>query len=124
MIVVDSSALIALVRQEPGAARVAAALSEAMVSAVILAESLSKLAALGYDADEIRSQFAGAGLKVEAFGADDVSTVVGLQELAKRRVSLADRSCLALALNRGLPVLTGDRNWADLGLPLKIELIR
>jgi ribonuclease VapC len=124
MIVIDSSALIALVRDEPGADRVAAAIGDAAVSAVILAECLSKLAGFGFDPDAVRSRFSMAGLSVQGFDLADVAAVVALRRLSKQGVSLADRFCLALALDRDLPVLTGDRDWADLGLPLQIELIR
>jgi len=124
MIVIDSSALIALVRQEPGADRVAAAIDGAFVSAVILAESLSKIADFGYDPEAVRTGFLAAGINVTAFGPADVGAVVALHGFSKQRISLADRFCLALALDRNLPVLTGDRAWAGLGLPLKIELIR
>ena len=39
-------------------------------------------------------------------------------------LSLADRATLALARLRGLPVLTTDRAWRSLRLPIKVEVIR
>lgn len=43
----------------------------------------------------------------------------------KRGLSLGDRFCLALALQRSLPVLTGDRAWAELDIEnLDVRLIR
>lgn len=123
-IVVDSSALIAFVKDEPGADVVQEALSDAMVSAVIFAECLSKLANQGYDADTARTRFLTAGLIVQPLALQDVERVLSLHALALRGVSLADRVCLALALDRGVPVLTGDRVWADLGLMLEVRLIR
>lgn len=122
--VVDASALIALVQNEAGAERVASEIQDAVVSPVILAECLSKLAARGYDPDTLRRNFLIAGLSVETVRPEDVGSVVSLHRLSKNNVSLADRFCLALALDRGLPVLTADRPWATLGLPLKIDLIR
>jgi ribonuclease VapC len=124
MIVVDSSALIAFVLNEPGAGRVGAALGEGIVSTVVLAECLSKLAAKGVDPGEAKVQLAAAGLQIEPFGEEGVAAVVSLHRFAKEGISLADRFCLALALQRGLSVLTGDRPWAKLDLPLQVELIR
>jgi ribonuclease VapC len=124
MIVVDSSALMAFVLKEPGADRVEAALGECIVSTVVLAECLSKLAAKGLDPDTIKMRLTTAGLQIEPFGEEGIATVVSLHRFAKRGVSLADRFCLASALDRNLPVLTADRPWANLGLPLEIELIR
>jgi ribonuclease VapC len=124
MIVIDSSALIALVKKEPGAERVEAAIGESIVSIVVLTECLSKLALQGLDPEATKARLLVAGLRVEPFGDSDMSAVIALHRLAKQNISLADRFCLALALDRDLPVLTGDRPWADLGLPLEIELIR
>jgi ribonuclease VapC len=39
-------------------------------------------------------------------------------------LSLGDRACLSLGLRLNLPVLTCDRVWAELGLPLTIQLLR
>ena len=94
------------------------------MSSVIFAESLSKLANLGYDAEAARLRFVAAGVNVMDFTVADVGAVLSLHRLVTRGVSLADRVCLALAIQRGLPVLTGDRAWADLGLPVEVRLIR
>jgi PIN domain nuclease of toxin-antitoxin system len=39
-------------------------------------------------------------------------------------LSLGDCACLALAIERDLPVLTADPAWAGLGLPIDVQLIR
>jgi ribonuclease VapC len=39
-------------------------------------------------------------------------------------LSLGDRACLALALTRGEPAMSADRQWARLDLSIRIELIR
>ena len=39
-------------------------------------------------------------------------------------LSLGDRACLSHALSRGLPVLTADKEWKKLDLPLDSRLIR
>jgi ribonuclease VapC len=39
-------------------------------------------------------------------------------------LSLADRTCLAPAIERQAPLLTADRAWADLDLRMEIRLVR
>ena len=39
-------------------------------------------------------------------------------------LSLADRACLALAIDLRAPVLTGDRAWRDLPIGVEVILIR
>ena len=123
-VVIDTSALMAFIKHEPGGDGVAAQLGDGIVSPVIFAETLGKLAAQGFDAEAVRRDLLAAGLRVETFRLDEVPSVVALQWLANGRISLADRICLALAIDRSLPVLTGDREWSSLGLPLDVRLIR
>lgn len=123
-VVIDTSALMAFIKDEPGADLVEQNLPGALVSPVIFAECLSKLANQGYDAEAARDDFLIGGLEVPDFTISDVSGVQALHALALRGVSLADRFCLALALDRSVPVLTADRPWVDLGLPIEVRLIR
>jgi PIN domain nuclease of toxin-antitoxin system len=39
-------------------------------------------------------------------------------------LSLADRVCLALAIERGAKVYTADRAWKSIPLPIEIEVFR
>jgi ribonuclease VapC len=39
-------------------------------------------------------------------------------------LSLADRACLALAKRLDIPIVTADRDWADLNLGITLQLIR
>jgi hypothetical protein len=39
-------------------------------------------------------------------------------------LSLGDRACLALAMSRGLPVLTTESRWERVALPVDVRLIR
>jgi ribonuclease VapC len=62
---------------------------------------------------------------VAPFDADQAVEVGGLEPaLRGRGISLGDRACLMLARARGLPVLTGDRKWAELDLGVEVRLFR
>jgi ribonuclease VapC len=130
--VLDASALLALIRKEPGAERVRATIDRgAAISAVNWAEVLSKLIEAGGDPETaatralpISSSGAG-GLTLVAFDDEQARAVARLRQRTRSLgLSLADRAALALAQSRGLPVLTTDRAWRTLRLAIKIDVIR
>jgi PIN domain nuclease of toxin-antitoxin system len=121
--VLDASALLALLKGEPGAERVAEALERgAYLSAVNLAEVLSKLADWGEDPAEAQARMAqvgllGAAVEVLPFTGEDALEVARLRALTRAHgLSFGDRACLALARRLGLPALTMEGAWAGLDL--------
>lgn len=73
----------------------------------------------------MRENFVQMGLKIAAYTPLQAELAGRLWNETKHiGLSLADRSCLALALDQSLPVLTADRAWADLDLELKVEILR
>ncbi|MGC8905556.1 type II toxin-antitoxin system VapC family toxin [Thermus sp.] len=121
--VLDASALLALLKGEPGAERVAEALERgAYLSAVNLAEVLSKLADWGVDPAEAQARMAqvgllGAAVEVLSFTGEDALEVARLRALTRAHgLSFGDRACLALARRLGLPALTMEGAWAGLDL--------
>jgi ribonuclease VapC len=129
--VLDASALLALLKGEPGAERVAEALERgAYLSAVNLAEVLSKLADWGEDPAEAQARMAqvgllGAAVAVLPFTGEDALEVARLRALTRAYgLSFGDRACLALARRLGLPALTAERAWAELDLGIPVEVLR
>ena len=123
-VVVDSSALLAVVQRERGAEAVESVEGDLVVSPVILAETLSIAAERGFDVAAVEQDLMNMGLKIDNVVDEDVRRVVEMHGLAKLNISLADRFCLALAQRLGLPTLTGDRAWARLELPIEVRLFR
>jgi len=129
--VLDASALLAYLQGEPGGEEVAERLLEgAHISAVNWAEVLTKLADRGRSPLEVTTALEdlgilGSGLIVETVDAELARGIAELREPTKKAgLSLGDRACLALGARLQLPVLTTDRVWKDLGLPLEIKTLR
>ncbi len=124
-IVVDTSAVLALLQDEPGAARVQAALPAAAMSGANYAELISKLIEKGSPASEATASAADLGLAVFPLDVAAAITVGAMHETTRGRgISLGDRACLALGAQLALPVLTADRAWAELDLGVEVVLIR
>lgn len=123
--VLDASALLALLQSESGAERVERALDGASVSTVNWAEVIQKSVARGVDIQGMREELLGTGVRFEAFTERQAETAGKLWlETRFLGLSLGDRACLSLALEKSLPVLTADRDWKTLRLNLAIEIIR
>ena len=110
--VLDSSAVLAVILEEPGAERVEALLPGAKVSAVNVGEVAAKLRELGMPEGTIETVLSGLQIDVRAYDLD-AALASGFLRPATRSagLSLGHRACLALAASLGLPAVTADRSW-------------
>jgi len=124
-LVLDASALLALLNSEPGSRIVEESLSSAAVSAVNLSEVVSKLSERGMPEAEVRTALEGLGLDVRPFDTAMAYSAGTLRPATRGLgLSLGDRACLALGLSLSAPVLTTDRSWRKLKIGVKIRAIR
>ncbi|MDY7020552.1 MAG: type II toxin-antitoxin system VapC family toxin [Cyanobacteriota bacterium] len=96
-VVLDASALLAYLKDEPGSDLVDGVLDDLQV----------------------------LGLRIEPFTSEDGEMAGRLWEQTRQAgLSLGDRACLSLGLRLGVSVLTSDHAWATLNLSVNVEVIR
>lgn len=124
-VVIDASALLALLNAERGADIVAEALPVCVISAVNLTEVVAKLCEAGVPEATVHQALQPLGLEVIPF--DEAQAYqAGMLRTATQEmgVSLGDRACLNLAKLLGVKALTADRTWAGLSIGVDVNVIR
>jgi ribonuclease VapC len=123
--VLDASAVLALLENEPGADHVAVILSQAVIGAVNLAEVHSKLIERGRHGREALAQILSVSHGVVPF-TEEQAILTGSLQTATQHIglSLGDRACLALGIALRAEVYTAERLWAGLQVNCLIHLIR
>jgi PIN domain nuclease of toxin-antitoxin system len=124
-VVLDSSAVLAIVFSEPGEERALELCANAVISSVNLSEAAAKMSERGFEPDETRVLLNGLRVTVASFDEEGAYEAGRLRRTTRDAgLSFGDRACLALALREALPVATGDRAWATLDLGVAVEVIR
>jgi PIN domain nuclease of toxin-antitoxin system len=126
-IVLDASAVLALLNDEPGGEEVAKTLENAhcILSSVNLAETASRLADRGMPAEAIKAVVQSLPLAVMEFSAAQAFICGTLRPKARTLgLSLGDRACLATGMDLQAPVLMADRAWLSLEIGVDVRAIR
>jgi PIN domain nuclease of toxin-antitoxin system len=123
--VLDSSAVLVLLQNEPGSAIVAQLIHRALLSAVNLTEVHAKLIGKGLPA--LISWQRVIALQCHLCSYTEAHARIAAELILVTKpygLSLGDRACLALAIDRKATVYTTDRAWKNLSLGIEIEVIR
>jgi PIN domain nuclease of toxin-antitoxin system len=125
LIVLDASALLTVVKKERGADIVESTFGDAAISVVNVTEVISKVWDWNLDADTYVRNLAALPLEFVDFTFARAAQAGHLRSATRNLgLSLGDRACIALAIERDCPVLTADRSWAKLNIGVPIRLIR
>ncbi len=124
-VILDSSAVLAVLQVEKGADAVADIVDKAGISAVNATEVLTKLIDSGMNIAQARKTFGLLHLDVESFDAAQANTAAALRGATKNfGLSLGDRACLALGLKLQVPVMTSDLAWSKFDVGIAVKQIR
>lgn len=112
-VVLDASAVLAMLRGEPGGDTVAEYIGRAAISAVNLQEVAKEMLREGASIERVRPVLDELGLDVHPHDREAAYAAAALyQQTRQHGRGLGDRSCMALGLQLAVPVLTADREWA------------
>lgn len=123
-VVLDASALIAMLKGERGSAKVAAGIAGARMSSVNYAEVVSHFIHAGMPERQVDAML--DPLPLTVVPADKpLAQIAGRLRAttAEAGLSLGDRFCLALASRDGLPAWTSDQNWKKIADAAGVKVV-
>lgn len=124
-VVLDASAILAVLHREPGHEQVVPHLKGGLISAVNLAEVLKKTIEKGADVRVAQCWVQNVRLEVVPFDERQAAESAKLWPLVQGQgLSAADRACLTLGLLHSAQVLTSDERMGRTSVPVQVTLIR
>ena len=123
-IVLDASALLAMLKGERGAAKVASAIAGARISAVSYAEVISHFVHAGMPEREVDAMLGPLPMSIVPFDKALAQLAGRLRVVTSEAgLSLGDRCCLALARRDGLPAWTSDISWKTIAEAAQVKVV-
>lgn len=124
-VVLDASALLALINQETGSEKVADLLPNAVMSTVNISETAAILRKIGLDADQTNGLISNLIFEKIPFDEAQAYMAANLRQSTQRfGLSLGDRACLSLGALYKYPVVTTDKIWKKITSDIEVILIR
>jgi ribonuclease VapC len=125
VVVLDASVVLAAVFREKGFEEILELEKTSLVSAVNIAEARSRLADHGLDRLAIDRSLELIDMRVIDFDDEQARLSADIRmSTRKAGLSLGDRACLALAMQRGAIAYTADKAWATVDLPVEVKTVR
>ena len=125
-VVLDASAILAIINQEPGVDKLTPELlANAICSTVNLAEVQAKLVGRGWSPDEAWEDATSPVREAVPFLEEHAKIAGSLVALTRHLgLSLGDRACIALGISRKPPIYTAEKVWSKLKLGVRVHVIR
>lgn len=125
-IVLDASAVLAIITAEPGSEKLTPELlRDAVCSTVNLAEVQTKLVTRGWSPEEAWADAMSPIREAVPFDSDQAKLAGSMVAVTHQfGLSLGDRACIALGLSLRAPVFTAGKLWSKLKLGVRIHVIR
>ena len=125
-VILDASALLALIQEETGAEIIKPLLKFSVMSVVNVTETLSVLQRTNISPEEGLTLITDIVTTIVPFDLEQAEQVAKLHPLVQPQgLSLADRACIGLGIKLQIPIYTADRIWDELKLDnIDIRLIR
>jgi ribonuclease VapC len=123
-VVLDASALLALLRGEAGAKKVEGVLASARMSVVNMAEVASHYSNLGMPDDTVAAMLKPLPITLVNTDPEHCWEASRLRRLTvEAGLSLGDRFCLALAKQEKLPAWTADKRWREVADAVEVKVV-
>jgi PIN domain nuclease of toxin-antitoxin system len=125
-VILDTSALLALIKNEPGASTIEDLLGQIVISSLSLAEAATSLLQSEMTLQECEECLLPLVSQLIPLDASHALLTANLmKQLKGKELPLEARACLALGIKMNLPIYTANQIWPDLGLTdIDIKLIR
>jgi ribonuclease VapC len=124
-VLLDSSAVLAALFEEPGMDMVRERGTDASITTVNYCEVLSKLADHGVPVSDAVQLLADLNLEIQPITTAHAIRAAEYRTMTRHHnFALADRLCLACANIEQCPVLTADKNWLRFDFGAEVIVIR
>ena len=122
-VVLDASAVLALLQEEPGADEIESLLEAALMSCVNLAEVIQKAEQHDVNTEGLEYDLEALGIEFRDYEFGMARPTAELWSMGAG-LSLGDRACLALAKTEGISAVTADGRWGATELPVDVRIVR